>query len=268
MSGPTRIVRRFPFTTFAVLACLFGWGIFVAAGLGLGSNPDNMPLGPLLAALVVAACQGRDSLRAWGRRLRSWGAAPRWYAVAVLTPIAVHVVNVVVNHWLGAPLPSAAQLAHWPDVPVAFVVMLVMVGIGEEAGWTAFAAPLLLRRHGLLGAWAALSAVRIAWHLPLMLNGEMPWVMGIVGNAAFQLLVLQLFVASGGRWSPAAVWHATLNAFGGAYLFTMVSGADRDRLGLLLAGAYAVLAIASLLFVRPGATPAPVAGGARARVGA
>ena len=105
--------------------------------------------------------------------------------------------------------------------------MLVMVGIGEEAGWTAFAAPLLLRRHGIFGAWVVLSVVRILWHLPLMLNGEMPWAMGIVGNAAFQMIVLQLYVASGGRWSLAAVWHATLNAFGGMFLFTMVSGADR-----------------------------------------
>ncbi len=103
MPGPARIVRTYPITTFAVLACLFGWGIFISAGLGLGSNPDNMPLGPLLAALVVASCQGREALGAWGRRLRQWDAAPKWYAVAVLTPIAVHVVDVVVNHWLGAP---------------------------------------------------------------------------------------------------------------------------------------------------------------------
>lgn len=254
MPALTRIVRSCPITSFAVLACLFGWSIYVAAGLGFGSHPDNMPLGPLLAALVVASCQGRASLHSWGRRLRGWDAAPRWYAVAVLTPIAVHVVDVMVNHGLGAPLPTAVQLAHWPDVPAAFVVMFVMVGIGEEAGWTAFAAPLLLRRHGLLGAWVVLSTVRILWHLPLMLNGEMPWVMGIVGNAAFQMIVLQLFTASGGRWSLAVVWHATLNAFGGAFLFTMITGADRDRLGLLLAGAYAVLALAAV-----------AAGGGRAR---
>lgn len=72
-------------------------------------------------------------------------------------PALVHVVNVVINHGLGAPLPSPAQLSQWPDVPVAFLDMLVLVGLGEEGGWTAFAAPVLLRRHGLLGAWAILS---------------------------------------------------------------------------------------------------------------
>ena len=110
MSALARIVRTYPITVFAVLACLFGWGIFIAAGLGLGSHPDNMPLGPLFAALVVVSCQGRKELFAWGRRLRRWGAAPKWYAVAVLTPIAVHVVDVLVNHWFGAALPTAAQL--------------------------------------------------------------------------------------------------------------------------------------------------------------
>ena len=157
MPGPARIVRTYPITTFAVLACLFGWGIFISAGLGLGSNPDNMPLGPLLAALVVASCQGREALGPGdvdcvsGTRRRSgtpWPCSPRSPSTSS---------NVVVNHWLGAPLPTAAQLGHWPEVPVAFLVMLVMVGIGEEAGWTAFAAPLLLSRHGIFGAWVVLS---------------------------------------------------------------------------------------------------------------
>jgi hypothetical protein len=70
--------------------------------------------------------------------------------------------------------------------------------------------------------------------------------MGIVGNAAFQMIVLLLFVGSGSFW-PAAVWHATLNAFGGAFFFTMVSGADKVRLGVMLAIAYALVAVVMLM---------------------
>ncbi len=250
MLSPTRLVRTYPISSFAALACLFGWGIYIAAALGFGSDPDNMPLGPALAALVVASCQGREQLKAWGRRLRQWRVAPKWYALAILVPITIHVVDVLVNHLFGAALPTLAQLSHWPEIPVTFAAMLLLVGIGEEAGWTAFAAPILLRRHGILGAWLVLSVVRIAWHLPLMLNGEMPWVVGIVGNAAFEMIVLQLFVATGGRWCLAAVWHATLNAFGGAFFFTMVTGADQDRLGLLLSGAYALVAVLAVVLAR------------------
>jgi membrane protease YdiL (CAAX protease family) len=248
MAAPTRIVTRVvqahPMLVFAFLACLFGWGIYIAAFFGLGSNPDNMPLGPLFAALIVASFQGRVALRSWGRSLRNWRASPKAYLLVVLAPALLHVINVLINHGLGAPLPTLAQLSHWPEIPVTFVVMLVMVGIGEEAGWTAFALPLMLRKHGVLGAWAAVSAVRILWHLPLMLNGEMPWVMGIVGNAAFTMVALQVLTLSGGRWSLVAVWHSTLNAFGGAFFFAMVTGNDKDNLALLLAGGYAVVGAA------------------------
>ncbi|WP_328326496.1 hypothetical protein OHA70_38240 [Kribbella sp. NBC_00382] len=245
-----RVVRRYPLITFVLLACLFGWSPYIAALFGWGSHPENLPLGPLPAALIVVACQGRAELRRWALRLRSWRAAPKWYLLAILAPLAVHLVNVLVNHALGAPWPTADQLATWPSALASFVVLLVLVGIGEEAGWIAFAAPILLRRHGLLAAWAIASAIRIGWHLPLMINGDLSWTLGVVGNAAFTMLMLQLFIAGGGRWSLVAVWHASLNAFGSGFFFQFVSGADNARLGVLLSVAYTVVATITCLVVR------------------
>ena len=247
MSSPVQLVRKHPISAFAVLACLFGWQVYGLAALGIGSNPENMPLGPVLAALVVTACQGRTELFAWGRRLRQWAASPWLYLLAVGAPVALHVIIVLVNHLFGAPLPTSDQLSAWPEVPVTFLIMLVAVGLGEEAGWTAFAAPILLRRYGLWGAFAVLAPLRIFWHLPLMIGGDMPVVLGILGNAGFQLIVLQLMRYSHGAWTLAAVWHATLNAFGGAFFFDMVAGADQDRLGALLGVIYALVALLTLV---------------------
>lgn len=247
MSSLVRLVRSHPLYTFAVLACFFGWFPYLLAALGIGSHPENMPLGPAIAALVVTSCQGREALFAWGRTLRRWSGSPWLYLVAVVVPIALHLLIVFVNHGLGAPLPSASQLSAWPEIPVTFVVMLIAVGLGEEAGWTAFAAPVLLRRYGLFGAWLALSSMRILWHLPLMISGDMPVIVGLLGNAGFQLIVLQIMRRPHGVWSHAAVWHATLNAFGGAFFFTMVTGTDRDRLGMLLGVVYALGALLTLV---------------------
>ena len=247
MSTPTQLVRRYPISAFALLACLFGWMPYGLAAVGIGTNPENMPLGPAMAALIVTSCQGSEALRAWGRSLRRWGASPWLYALAVGAPIVLHVSIVLVNHVLGAPLPTAGQLGSWPEVPVTFLAMLVLVGLGEEAGWTAFAAPVLLRRFGLLGAFGVLAPLRILWHLPLMITGDMPLVVGILGNAGFQLVVLQLMRHRRGSWTLAAVWHATLNAFGGAFFFTMVTGPDRDRLDLLLGVVYALVGAVALV---------------------
>ena len=246
MTTTVQLVRRHPISAFAVLACFFGWMPYIVTALGIGSNPENFPLGPVIAALLVTSCQGRAALFAWGRSLRRWAASPWLYALALGAPALLQVAIVLVNHSLGAPLPTPAQLGDWPEVPVTFLAMLVFVGLGEEAGWTAFAAPVLLRRFGLLGAFGVLAPLRILWHLPLMLTGDMPLVVGILGNAGFQLVVLLLLRHRRGSWTLAAVWHAVLNAFGNAFFFSMVSGADRDRLNLLLGLEYAVVGLTAL----------------------
>ena len=178
------------------------WSPDLEAFLAGGSGAENRPLGPGVAALVVLACLGRQELRAWGRRIRDWRAPTRSYLVAVLVPLTVALLVVAVNHGLGAPGPTSDQLADWPQVPVTFLVMLVFVGIGEETGWTLFAAPILLKRHGFLAAWLLAAGMRILWHLPMMLDGNLSWVLGTLGNAAFTLVTLLVFTTSGGRVVP------------------------------------------------------------------
>ena len=212
-----------------------------------GFGAENLPLGPLAATLVVVSCQGREKLRSWGRGLRHWRAAPCWYVLAVVVPVGLQLLMVVINSGLGAPWPTSGQLADWTQVPLNFLGMLILVGFGEETGWALFAAPILLRRHGLLVAWALASAMRMFWHLPLMIGGDLSWWIGTAGNAAFSMVMLLLLLASDGRWTLVAVWHAALNAMSGLFFFTMVTGADLDRLHLLFTGVYVIVAVAAYL---------------------
>lgn len=241
------IVRRYPLVSYLVLACLVGWNSHIRAALHGGWEAENFPLGPIIAAFIVVSCQGREQRRAWWRQVRSWRVSPRWYALALVVPLVIQVLIVFVNHGLGAPLPTSGQLADSWEVPITFVMMLVFVGIGEETGWTLFAAPILLRRHGLLVAWAIAAGIRIFWHLPMMLNGSLSWTLGVFGNAAFTMVTLQLLMASRGRWTLVAVLHASLNCVGGPFFFAMVTGADRAHLDVLLSGSYAVVAVVVLL---------------------
>ena len=77
MIRPVReVVRRYPILSFVVLACLFGWSIWIGIFLAGGHGGGNLPLAPLMAVLVVVPCQGRDAFREWWLRVRSWRAAP------------------------------------------------------------------------------------------------------------------------------------------------------------------------------------------------
>ncbi len=244
MNTILRPIRNYPIVAFAILACLFGWVQFIAHAFGADIVPDGMPLGPIVAAFIVAACLGRTEFREWGRRLITFRTGIRWYALAFVAPIVIITIVALVNYALGAALPTASQLAIWTELPGTFVFFLIFVGIGEEAGWTAFAAPMLLRRNTFINAWLILSAIRVFWHLPLMLSGDLPWVLGIGGNIAFQFLVLWLFQRADQRWFLAAIWHATLNTFGGKFFFQLVDGTDEARLAVLMTAGYVIVALA------------------------
>lgn len=250
MNTILRPIRNYPIAAFAVLACLFGWALFIAYAFGADIVPDGMPLGPIIAALIVAACLGRTEFREWGRRLITFRTGIGWYALAIIAPIVIITVVALVNYALGATLPTPSQLAIWTELPGTFIVFLIMVGIGEEAGWTAFAAPMLLRRNNFINAWLTLSAIRILWHVPLMLSGDLPWVLGIGGNIAFQFLVLWIFQRTDQRWFLAAIWHATLNTFGGKFFFQLVDGTDEARLAVLMTIGYMIVALAVFLLDR------------------
>ncbi len=147
MNPVTRPIRTYPLTAFTILACLFGWVLFIASALGADVSPDGMPLGPIIAAAIVAVSMGRPEVKAWGRQLVTLRTSPGWYVLAGVAPAALMIAAVLVNSAFGAPLPSPTQLAAWTDLPGNFVAILIFIGIGEEAGWMAFAASRPLSRH-------------------------------------------------------------------------------------------------------------------------
>ena len=92
--------------------------------------------------------------------------------------------------------------------------------------------------------------MRILWHLPMMLDGGLSWFLGIVGNAAFTMVMLLVLRASNGNWWLVALWHAALNATGGRFFFTMVTGDDLARLDYLLGTVYSIVAVTGYLVWR------------------
>ena len=233
---------RRPLVAFAVLACVLGWIFVILRGLGVDMSSGLLPLGPIIAAAIVSAALGKAELARWGRRLIALRTAPVWYLVPFLVPVAILGIAVLVNSAFGAPLPTREQLSGWTGLGPAFLGILIFIGVGEEAGWTAFAAPLLFERHRFIRVWLVLGAIRVAWHLPLMLTGELPWFIGIVGNMAFQFLLLWTFRRSG-VWFLAALWHTVHNTVSAEFLSPMMAGPDRARFGIIFVMGYVLVAV-------------------------
>lgn len=164
-------LQRHPLAWFFALAFGISWGgiLVIAAARGFDLSPLQpveggliflmMLLGPSLSGLICTALtDGRAGLRALGHSALRWRVPPQWIAVALLTaPVILLVILLPLAVVLG---PAFSPGLHWPLLAVGLVA-----GSFEEIGWTGFATPRLLARHGLGRAGLTLGLLWAFWHL-------------------------------------------------------------------------------------------------------
>jgi membrane protease YdiL (CAAX protease family) len=224
-------------TALVLLAIPLGWWPWLLFGEG-----SFGPSVSIAALVVVALTEGRRGVAALLRQLARWRVGWRWWAVAVGLPVASTVIAVSLNVRLGAPAPTADQLAGWPSAFLLLPVYFLLFGAAEELGWRGYVLPRLQRRHGALLATVLLAAISALWHAPLFLTGSIPW-----SDLAFILtgyiVLTWLYNSTGGSVLLVMVSHATLNAISGEFFLQMFAGADAERYGWLLAALYGVVAL-------------------------
>lgn len=251
------VVRRSPLATFLVLSCALSW----APALLYLANLSPTPIagfGPFLAALVVlGVTQGRDGVRALLRSMVAWRVPARAYALAFGLPLLITGGAILANLALGAARPTAADVALLAELPVTFLFLLLVPGMGgawEEPGFRGFALPRFEQRFGPAAGPVSLGLFWVLWHLPLFLAGAILWTDVLVIVAA-SVVIAAVFHTGHESVLIAMIIHATNNTIGGAFASRLFSGADGARFGLLMAGAWWLAATAALVHRRQ----APVA---------
>lgn len=170
--------RAHPVFAYFVFAYGISWGgIFILiANSGFNFTAPGAPnyyiifafmlLGPGASGLMFTAMlDGRAGLHDLRRRITLWKAGLRWYAIALLTtPLTLLLVL-----W---PLSVFVHPAFAPQFhPAVFVIGLV-AGLCEEIGWTGFATPRLLQRHGVLTTGLLVGFPWAIWHALADLTGN------------------------------------------------------------------------------------------------
>lgn len=246
---------RHPLMTFVALAYLLSWWLLLIGGMPL-------PAGPMLAALIIVGlAEGKVGLRDWWGRVVRRSGGLGWYLLAAALPGTMALTAAGLNILLGAPVP--AQI-NWITPLIVWPIMILAGGMLEEPGWTGYALPQLLDRfkalrYGTLIATLLMAAIRIGWHVPLMLNGNVYW-SDIPLMLAAQIVIVWLFNRTGGSVLAIMLLHLMNNTFSGEFVSQFFSGADAARHAWLLAGVWGLLAIGVLVLAgpqlgrRPGAT--------------
>jgi membrane protease YdiL (CAAX protease family) len=202
-------IRSHPLVAFFVLAFVIAWAFVPFGSFGA--------FAPLVAALIVVpVSRGRAGLLELGRRVLRWRVRWYWWALAVLVPLAVHVIAVVVT---GPPADSPFATASVGTVVLLFLLRLVnpLDGpLGEEPGWRGVALPGMAARLSPLAATSVLAVLITVWHLPLaFLGGGDPAstvVFIVVGTVGVTFWYSWLFAHAGGSVLLCLVAHGVEGA--------------------------------------------------------
>lgn len=159
---------------------------------------------------------------------------------------------VYLNVLLGAPAPTAAQLAAWPMLGLYLLNFLLnpFGGAWEELGWRGFAQPRLQRSRSALTAGLIVGALWAGWHLPLFLGNMIPWP-NLLVVFALGIIYAWLFNHTQGSVLIAYLAHAALDA-AADFFVPFFSGADLVRVYWLMAALSAVGAV--IIVIRYGPT--------------
>ncbi len=215
------LAKRHPLVAFFALTYLISW-------LPLLFGGSNFPFGPVIATLIVVVLiGGKTELKAWWGRVSRWRGEIGWYALAILLPFAINGAAAVLAVLLGAPFPTAAAIARWPELFITFPLYLIALGpLGEEPGWRGFAMPRLEPGRSALAASLVLGILVAAWHLPLVVTGRLP-VVNLLAILAAQIVYTWLANRTNGSVLLVMLTHAAQGGLGGEYFGPMFSGAGR-----------------------------------------
>jgi membrane protease YdiL (CAAX protease family) len=260
VSRLTAAIRRHPLIAFFLLAYVIGWSPWPFYAAGVLPDTNFLPVGPLAAALIVAAVtQGRAGLRDLGARLIRWRVPWFCYFAAVGLPLAVIFGTAWLNVGLGGSPWSLSAFA-WADLAILFAVRWInpLDGpLGEEPGWRGFALPRLQATRSPLASAAVLGLLAAVWHLPLIFSGEgnpIGWV-GLPSTFVITIVYCWLFNRSHGSVLLTMLFHVTQGTITvGTFGYT---GADVDRMLWLGFAAWTAVAVAVVVLDRDAWRAAP-----------
>jgi CAAX protease family protein len=249
MTAITSVVKRHPLVTFFVLAYAISYGFYALSATWPGF-PFLFPFGSVIAAIIVASVtRGMDGLKELLSRCVRWGVGLRWYAAALLVPVAIALTVVALNILLGAPLPTLAQLGPWYSIFVLFPMAMIDAPLQENSGWHGYAMPRFPAGRSPLANTLFLGILLAGWHLPLALaepSITLPYVITTILSA-----VVTNWVFYNARQSAllAILYHTAANTMG-IYFSHMLSGPDLTRYFWLLAAVNCVAAVVVVIVDR------------------
>ncbi len=198
----------------------------VSASKFATAHPPGLSTVGVLSVLIAATVAGFIVATIAGSRssqlssLLQWRVPLRWWLAALLLPPGWMLLGLLIASATDSPIESITGGLPLP-VWILFVLRsilftLLVVAVGEEAGWRGWMLPELQKRMSPALSTVLLGIVWGLWHYPLFVNGQFPGpqhlVFAKVGVCVFLgILFTWLYNRSGGNLLLVVVLHTVLN---------------------------------------------------------
>lgn len=201
----------------------WGWMILNGQIAGYRTSYSHLPglLGPLFGALVVSlVCDGPEGL---GRYLKALIRLPKYPLRSLGLVMVPALIALIVTSQFGYR-PSLSRVLIYPGIPTGLspltsvLIVYILNGLGEEAGWRGYLLPELARRFGTMTAIWIIVIIWLVWHAPLFwINASMihmgpPMILGwAIGLMCGAFVLTHVYVLSGQSVLVVALWHVVYN---------------------------------------------------------
>lgn len=241
LSTLLNMVKRHSLLVFFILAYALSWWLVPLGGL--------LPYGPMLAAIIALAfSQGKAGLKALFSQMTRWRVGWIWYLIAPGIILAYTVGAIGLNLLLGAQISPNYEPVSGVELLLLAALFLLLGGMWEEPGWTGYALPGLRAARSLLLASLIMGVFRNIWHLPLFLDGNIPW-SDIVLNFTAQIFVSWLYYRTHRSVLMAMLLHFSSN-YVAEIVFSLFEGGDFTQFNWLKTGLACLIALGLLIFDR------------------
>jgi uncharacterized protein len=242
MNTITSVVKRYPLVAFFALALGISDVFYFLPSIVPGF-PFLFPFSALIAAIIVASItQGRAGLLDLLRRCLRWRVGLRWYAAALLVPVAMALTAVGLNILLGAPLPSADQLGPWYGIFLMFPMALIDAPLQENSGWHGFAMPRFPTSRSRLTNTLIFGVLLAGWHAPLAFAEPSITVPYLITTVLSQVVTNWVFYNARQSALLAILYHTAANTVG-ILIARTLSGPDFARYYWLILAVNALVVV-------------------------
>ncbi len=235
-------IKRHPLIAFFILAYALSWLLVPFGG-------DMLPYGPMLAAItMLVLSEGKAGLKMFFSQVKHWRVGWIWYLIAPGIVVAFTAGAVALNLLLGAQISPDYEPYSVGYLLLGVIIVLLIGGLWEEPGWTGYALPRLYAGRSLLQASLILAIFRTVWHLPLFLEGNIPW-SDIVLNFAAQIFISWLYYRTNRSVLIVMLLHFSSN-YVSEIVFSLFEAGDNIQFVWLKTGLACLIALSLIFFDR------------------